>query len=51
MELTTWLAPAAAVFAAVVVAWIGASNRKALAQSERRANIDAQLSDKRQKLY
>ena len=51
MELTTWLAPAAAVLAAVVVAWIGASNRKALAQSERRANIDAQLSDKRQKLY
>ena len=51
MELTPWVAPAAAVLAAVVVAWIGASNRRALAQSERRANIDAQLSDKRQKLY
>ena len=51
MELTTWIAPAAAVFAAVVAAWIGASNRRALGQSERRANIDAQLSDKRQELY
>ena len=51
MELTTWVAPAAAVLAAVVAAWIGASNRQALARAERRANIDAQLSDKRQKLY
>ena len=51
MEVTTWVAPAAAVLAAIVAAWIGASNRRALAQSERRANIDAQLSDKRQKLY
>ena len=51
MELTPWVAPAAAVLAAVVAAWIGASNLRALAQSERRASIDAQLSDKRQKLY
>lgn len=62
MELTTWVAPGAAVLAAVVAAWIGAASRRALAQSERRANvelaqsqrranIDAQLSDKRQKLY
>ena len=51
IEFTTWVAPAAAVIAAVVAAWIGASNRIALAQSERRAKIDAQLSDKRQKLY
>ena len=51
MELTSWVAPAAVVLAAVVAAWVGASNRRALAQSERRANIDAQLSDKRQKLY
>ena len=51
MELTTWIAPAAAVVAAVVAASIGASSRRALAQSERRSNIDAQLSDKRQQLY
>ena len=46
-----WIAPAAALLAAIVAVWIGASNRRALADSERRANIDAQLSDKRQELY
>ena len=51
MELTTWVAPAAAVLAAVVAAWIGAANRRALAQLERRANIDAQLGEKRRELY
>lgn len=55
MELATWLGPAigatAAVIAAGVAAWIGAANRKALAQSERRANIDTQLGDKRRELY
>ena len=51
MEFTIWVAPAAAVLAAIVAAWIGAFNRRALAQSERRASIDAQLSDKRQELY
>ena len=55
MEFTAWLGPmiaaAAAVVAAGIAAWIGAANRRALAQFERRANIDTQLSDKRRELY
>ena len=55
MGLTAWLGPmigaAAAVVAAGIAAWIAAANRRALAQLERRANIDAQLGDKRRELY
>ena len=51
MNMTTWLAPAIGAVVALVVAWIGAANRNALAQSERRAKLDAQLGDKRRELY
>lgn len=48
---SVWVAPVIALVGVVVAAWIGATNRRTLAQLQRQAQVEAQLSEKRHELY